>query len=158
MNGKCRKILGWIIILIVFLIPLTVYFYQFHYLSDDPNDWGAFGAYVGGVYSVFVAIFVIMLTRSLEKKDQIQKDKQATAKALYKQIVEVKETMKQNSIDKLVKDINASELYLPEKLIKKLRALYDSFVESKANSAGADYNQVSDVLGDLKDIYNEYGF
>lgn len=158
MNGKCRKILGWIILLIVFLIPLTVYFYQFHYLSDDPNDWGAFGAYVSGVYSVFVAIFVIMLTRSLEKKDQIQKDKQATAKALYKQIVEVKETMKQNSIDKLVKDINASELYLSEKLIKKLRALYDSFVESKANSAGADYNQVSDVLGDLKDIYNEYGF
>lgn len=155
MNKKCKKTLRWIITLAVFLIPLTVYFYQFHYLSDDPNDWGAFGSYIGGVYSVFVAILVIMLTRSLEKKDQIQKNKREAASALYQQIVKVKDSMNQNSIDKLVKDINASELYLSEKLIKKLRSLYDSFVESKAKDVSADYNQISDVLGDLKDIYND---
>lgn len=51
-----------IIIFLIFLL-LSLYFMKFHNgLSEDSNDWGNFGDYIGGVCSVIVAIFAILFS------------------------------------------------------------------------------------------------
>ncbi|MFS7361434.1 hypothetical protein AB6896_21620 [Rahnella inusitata] len=47
-------------------IPLLIYFITFHHpLSSNPQDWAAFGSYLGGVYSSlfgFLSVLVLVAT------------------------------------------------------------------------------------------------
>ena len=46
----------------IFVIPLGVYFYKFHgSLSNDFNNWGAFGSYLAGVYSLLVSLITLRI-------------------------------------------------------------------------------------------------
>ncbi len=60
-----RKILIAVIILCA-LIPLVIYFIKFDStLSPNPQDWGAFGSYIGGVYSTlfgFLSVLILVIT------------------------------------------------------------------------------------------------
>jgi len=47
-------------------LPLLIYFITFHYpLSSNPQNWAAFGSYLGGVYSTlfgFLSVLVLVAT------------------------------------------------------------------------------------------------
>lgn len=147
----------WFVIVSVFISPIMVYCAHFwgYSISDEPADWASFGDYVGGVYSIIVTILVIFLTRSLDKKDEKQRNKANAAKELYDQITKIAENNNQNSISKLVRDINQSELFLPEGLVNQLRSLYDSFQLAHDGNGALDVDLKKRVLTRLKDIYNE---
>ncbi|WP_315708509.1 hypothetical protein [Brenneria uluponensis] len=55
--------------LIVFVIPLALYFIIFHKsLSSESSEWAAFGSYIGGVYGpIFALASVIVLVVTLFK-------------------------------------------------------------------------------------------
>lgn len=53
----------FIILFLFIFLSLSLYFMKFHNgLSEDSNDWGNFGDYIGGVCSVIVAIFAILFS------------------------------------------------------------------------------------------------
>ena len=62
---------GMLIVALLTIAPILVYSCQFRNLeiSDSPGDWGTFGDYVGGVYTVIVVILAVILSRVLEKED-----------------------------------------------------------------------------------------
>lgn len=73
------KLILWLItpIAILFAItPLLIYFHMFNSkLSSNPQDWGAFGSYLGGVYSTLfgsLSVFALLLTLNEMKKANIQ--------------------------------------------------------------------------------------
>lgn len=60
---NCKRWIGGTIAIAVFVLPIFVYFLNFHGgFSNDHSDWSAFGDYIGGVYSVIVAILLFYLT------------------------------------------------------------------------------------------------
>lgn len=53
----------FIILFLLIIFSLSLYFIKFHNgLSENSNDWGNFGDYIGGVCSVIVAIFAILFS------------------------------------------------------------------------------------------------
>ncbi|KAA8727565.1 hypothetical protein F4W05_13160 [Ewingella americana] len=76
------KLILWLIIPIAILFaitPLLIYFHTFNSrLSSNPQDWGAFGSYLGGVYSTLfgsLSVFALLLTLNEMKKANIQERK-----------------------------------------------------------------------------------
>jgi len=63
---KTRQKLLFSIAIIFLVIPLLTYFFKFRNpLSDNPQDWAAFGSYLGGVYSAlfgFLSVLVLVAT------------------------------------------------------------------------------------------------
>lgn len=64
----------WIIIAIILLLPIISYVFYFRNnpISSFPEDWGSFGDYIGGCYSIFTAIMTIVITYYLHKQNSKQ--------------------------------------------------------------------------------------
>ncbi|BEO30092.1 MAG: hypothetical protein E7J62_12870 [Serratia marcescens] len=63
---KIASLIAILITTLIFLAPLLLYFYTFHYsLSSDPNKWSVFGSYFGGVYgplATIISVIVLVIT------------------------------------------------------------------------------------------------
>ena len=70
---KMHKWIEYAVAILVVTMPLAVYVIHFYDypISENPSDWADFGSYIGGIYSIIVAILVVYLTRDLSKKDAI---------------------------------------------------------------------------------------
>lgn len=159
--GRYSKIIWkwikWPTVILVFISPVLFYYLAFHDypISRNPEDWASFGGYIGGIYSVFVTILVIFLSRLLEKSDDKQKNKALIAKELFEQINKIYHSNNQLSINKFVKDIERGELFLPDGLIRMLKNLLDSFQSAHDSNGTVDMELKKNVLQRLKDVYNE---
>lgn len=156
----------WLIIIIctIFTIaPICVYFWTFrsYSISDDPNDWGVFGDYIGGIYGGFftclITILAIYLARALTKRDLRQFKTSAAAEKLYKQICVIENNgYNLNSINKLLRDIKECELYFPDKeFIEQLGRLYDQFVEQNGGTGTVDEELKNYIITQLKVYYEQ---
>lgn len=159
---KCRKICFYVSVFIITALPIVLYIINFgnskkYALSDDPADWGAFGDYFGGVYSVIVAVFVIYLARKLNKEDNKRNEIINAAKQLYQQIIQVENSKYNlNSITKLQRDVIKYEMYIPEKMTNELMELADMYVLVNNDNGAYDLKLKNQVLSDLKYIYDAY--
>ena len=70
----------WIGGILLLIAPIVVWMFQFGNcsISENPEDWGFFGDYIGGVYTVIVTFFAIHLTRYLQNRD-VERNKAKTA-------------------------------------------------------------------------------
>lgn len=155
---KFKKSLKSLLFFLLFVSPISVYIYHFHdyEISKNPSDWGNFGDYIGGVYSILVTVLAIYLSRILSKKDIIQMQKQAAAEYLYKEICKIKSNnVNLNSVVRFQKDINTNSIYLPDNLVKKLIKLADNFIEHKSGGKQLNLQLETTVLNELKQLYNE---
>lgn len=145
-----------IVIAVILIFPLTIYFIKFGggILSDDPADWGVFGDYVGGVYSILVTVLAIYLARALGKKDEKQKKSVIAAEQLYQQIQTIENSNNRNSITKLQRDIRKNELYISDDLKNDLVKLADEFLEENDGNGAVDIDLKASVLDELKKLYN----
>lgn len=93
------------VLILISLIPIGFYIYNFGGcdFSKDPNDWGVFGDYIGGVYSVVITILVVYISRNLEKRDEEKRYKKEKLRAVYMQITSIqqKPEVNQNKLTKL---------------------------------------------------------
>ena len=121
-------------LVLLMIIPVALYVIKFggYKISDDPQDWGVFGDYIGGVYTVLVTLFAIYLTRNLEKRDAERAKAKAAVSAIYEQLAKINyQHVDLSSADKLLRLTKENELYLPQYLIEKLIELHDDYVEAK---------------------------
>ena len=116
------------------LAPLGVYVANFgrYAISKDPADWGTFGDYIGGVYTVLVTVFAIYLTRHLEKHDVERNKARMAVGTLYEQIGKIDyQHVDKRSVNKLLRLTKENELYIPTYLFIKLTELHDDYLEAK---------------------------
>lgn len=157
---KDSRWLTIIICMIFALSPMGIYCWKFknYSISDNPADWGVFGDYVGGIYGGFfvclITLLAIYLARALTKKDQRQLKTSAAAEKLYKQICIIENNnLNLNSINKLLRDIKESELYLDKEFIEQLGKLYDQFVEQNGGTGTVDMELRNYIMTQLKAYY-----
>ena len=94
---KCKVLRAGGIVLILCLVVVGVYFYEFHgMLSDKAETWGAFGDFVGGICSLFLTAMNIWifyeLTKTIAKQDsEREQDKQEYEKLKQRVLIQSEE-------------------------------------------------------------------
>ena len=153
----CIIILG----VIVLFVPIGIYYLFFRdcAISNNPNDWGVFGDYLGGiyggVYSVVVTILAIYLGRALAKKDSRKEKQKQAAETLLRQIKTIESNnYNLHSIKKLKKEINLNELYISD-LLDDLIALSDQFQMQKDGTGIVDMEMKDNLMSQLKELYEQ---
>ena len=155
-----NNMLSWLrshfllILIVVAVLPILIYVLMFHSysLSDDPADWGVFGDYIGGVYSVLIALLVVYITRNLTRRDEEKRLKKEALREVYKQITNIqqKQTVDQRKLPKLYKLIEDSKLFIDDDFYERLKGLANEFGER-----GRNRQMEMDVLEELKEEYAE---
>lgn len=140
----------WIIVII---LPIGLYYFKFHAFewSNKPEDWGVFGDYIGGVYSVIIAVLVVYLARNLNRKDEEQRLRRESLREVYYQIVSIQQNQQpnQNKVTKLYRLIEQCKLFIDDDFYDRLKALANVFGEYKR-----DREMEKDLLDEVK---SEYG-
>ena len=140
------------ILIVLAIIPLVFYFCKFHSynLSDDPADWGVFGDYIGGVYSVLIAILVVYITRNLNKRDEEKRLKKEALREVYMQItkIQMNQTVNQNKLTKLFRLIEESKLFIDDDFYDRLKKLANYLGDH-----GRNRQMEMDILEELKGEY-----
>ena len=153
-----RKQVTWkgLVAAILLVLPVVLYVMQFrkHKISDNPEDWGVFGDYIGGVYTVLVTFFAIYLTRSLQKRDAEKNKARAAVSVIYEQIGKIDyQHVDMRSVNKLLRLTKENELYVPQYLFDKLTDLYDDYVVAKDNPHKFNKQNELSVKKQLKQLY-----
>ena len=154
---KNSKRIQKVLIIVLLLIPLISYVLKFGgtSLSDNPQDWGVFGDYVGGVYSILVSILAIFLARIIDRKDSEAKSRKDAIQKINKQILLIKNNhYNRKSVSKLLRLISEYQIFLPKELYDRLKQLYDYYL-LKNEDKQCVYSQLeSIILQELKQLYN----
>lgn len=150
---RLRKILSYVLIFLIFLIPIAVYFIHFcgYSISDNPSDWGVFGDYIGGIYNVLVAILIFILSYRLEKDNKRRAKLMNAAEEITKQIGKIKGSgNKIKSTEKLITLVISKKLLFDSSLYEQLTELTDNY--QRANKKEEDINDALEkkVLRNLK--------
>lgn len=153
----CRNI-TWrkLVAVILLILPVVLYVMQFgkYKISDNPADWGVFGDYIGGVYTVLVTFFAIYLTRSLQKRDAEKNKAKAAVSVIYEQIGKIDyHHVDMRSANKLLRLTKENELYVPQYLFDKLTELYDDYVVAKDEPHKFNKQKELNVKKQLKQLY-----
>jgi hypothetical protein len=138
--------------------PIGIYIFYFwdHPISNNPTDWGVFGDFIGGVYSVIVTILAVYLARALTKRDHKREKQFKAAETLYNQITTIENNnYNRNSIEKLKRDIHSNELYLEPSITNDIIKLADQFLEQKDGTGIVEYEFRDYVMSQLKDLYEQ---
>lgn len=156
-NWLCNHV-TWkrLIALILLISPVVLYVMQFggYEISDNPADWGVFGDYIGGVYTVLVTFLAIYLSRSLQKRDAEKYKAKAAVSVIYEQIGKIDyQHVDMRSVNKLLRLTKENELYVPQYLFDKLTDLYDDYVVAKTNPHRFNKQNELNVKKQLKKLY-----
>ena len=156
----CSTITNWMkshflmILIVAAMLPILIYVLRFHdyELSDNPADWGVFGDYIGGVYSVLIALLVVYITRNLSRHDEEKRLKKEALREVYKQITNIqqKQTVDPRKLPKLYKLIEDCKLFINNDFYERLKGLANEFGER-----GRNRQMEMDVLEELKEEYAE---
>lgn len=120
------------------IVPILIYVIRFHSynFSKDPADWGTFGDYIGGVYSVLLSIIAIYVTYMISNREDKAKEKRKVITELYKQVSKIKsEDVDLIRVNNIVSLTESQKHLLP-------KVLYTDIIKY------SDY---------LKEIYNQPG-
>lgn len=148
----------WIGGFLLLIAPIAVWLIQFGNcsISDNAEDWGFFGDYIGGVYTVIVTFFAIHLTRYLQNRD-IERNKAKSAYgSLYEQICKINyQQVDLLSVKRLLRLTNEYELYIPTDVYGKLTELYDDYVVAKDNPDTFQLEKEVQLKSRLKKLYDQ---
>ncbi|MCQ2740343.1 MAG: hypothetical protein MJ237_09010 [bacterium] len=154
--NSMKKIYLWLLGFLFLLAPVGIYIIKFSNLkiSDMPSDWGIFGDYMGGVYSVIVVILGAILTYYCMYKDRRRKNVEYAIKEIYSKIKQLDKYYSDESAASFQVLISEQELFLPKNLFENLKRLSDKYVSSQ--NGIVDEPLKEEVLNELKDLYNEF--
>lgn len=142
---------------LILAIPLLVYILQFgsYDISNNPSDWGTFGDYIGGIYTVLVTFLAIYLTRYLEKRDTERNKAKTAVGSIYEQIGKIDyHHINLNSVKKFLRIVKENELYIPSALFERLTDLYDDYVEAKSEPNKFNLQKEEEIKKQLKKLYD----
>lgn len=147
--------LFYLAIILVLCAPVLLYVWHFknYDISDNPADWGNFGDYIGGVYSVLVALTVCILSYKIDARGKRKDKARECAAEIYKQIVTIKSN-KYNlrSSGKLLALVSNANLFLPQRVCDEIEALANNYMSFKNDGAIINETLENNTLKDLKKI------
>ena len=123
----------------VAIIPFVVYLWKFrsYEISDNPEDWGVFGDYIGGFGSLMVSALAIYASLIIQRRSDRHHEKRQVLTNIYNQVKELKfrKDASISQIDGLFRFASENDIYLSKEL----------------------YKLVVDYTDDLKDYINGNG-
>ena len=158
MNRIKRRFVNWkrwiggAVTIVVFVLPILVYFLNFHSgFSNDHSDWSAFGDYIGGVYSVIVAILLFYLTINANFSAEKRNEKKEALIEIYEYIVDVSEDDAGLEHNKVLRKLAVKKrLYISEEVYNKVIQFADYYIELNGDRTRRDPNRINEILNELK--------
>lgn len=101
------------LLILIGCFTISLYFLIFHGgLSNNQDDWGNFGAYIGGIASIFNVIIFTWLTISIQKAgDEERKNDREHSKLLLITHIRKEEII---NLERVLNDVlQITDLYLP---------------------------------------------
>ncbi len=146
-----KRWIGGAIVIVVFVLPILVYFVNFHSgFSNDHSDWSAFGDYIGGVYSVIVAILLFYLTINANFSAEKRNEKKEALKEIYEYIVDVSEEEANSENRRTLRKLaQKKRLYISEDLYKGIIEFADYYIELEYDRSKRDPNRINSILEEL---------
>lgn len=142
----------------VMFLPASVYLSQFwnHPFSEDPNMWGVFGDYIGGVYNVLSSILIAVITYRLSKMKTSREHTAEIANDILSQI----DVMRNNhyhhkSVTKFFSMVRKNEFYFSELLKNSLYELHDSYTRHRVEKIPINDGLEKSVIKQLKRMAND---
>ena len=151
------KYIKYFLIGVVALAPLGYYVWWFRdaSISNDPGDWASFGSYIGGLYSILVAVLVVYLARELSIRDEVTSKKKAAIEALYQQIIKIKsDKVDTRLVNRVYHLLEENKLYITDAVYDEIKNLADYFLEVKSGDRAVDFKKEDLVKEHLRAIYN----
>lgn len=146
---------------IVSFVPLIAFICEFggNGISDDLDDWSKFGDYIGGVYSIVIAILAIFLARRLDKKDRRQVKLQQIIYEIYDQFIRMQNCPNHqlaNSVNKFFRIIDKHRIYLTDDQTQKLQRAGDYFLSVASKELERDNEYEQDIKDYLNVLYHDF--
>lgn len=155
---KQNWVKGVVLLLLIFM-PIMVYVFRFSGtgFSDNPADWGTFGDYIGGVYSVVLTIVLVYVTHVINKRDNESNECKKAIKEIYCMITQI-DTSKINLdlIHQIYRCIDANSLHLRKDIREKMIREMDYYVCVARDPKMLDGGREERFKEVLKIYYNEY--
>lgn len=158
--GKIKKYKLALLIIATAIFPIFAYWLQFHKygISHDTSDWGTFGDYIGGVYSVVLTIVLAYITYIINKRDLHQKEKREIIKSIYKQVSNLQsDQIDINKVNELTSYIIGNELVLSPTIFYRLIRITDYYKVVANDSSQINISHEQNIMELLKSYYNEPG-
>lgn len=138
-------------------IPIIAYVVNFWGapISDDPTEWSEFGGYIGGVYSIIMALVVVYLTRTLAIHDEQASKRRKAIDEIYHQVIKIKRNnININSVNKIYTLLNQNKLYITDQTYKRITTLANYFLEVKDGTSAINIPFEEEAISYLKNIYD----
>lgn len=150
----------WLLLLAILacIIPIIIYMIRFsgHEFSKDPSDWGTFGDYVGGVYSVLLSIIAIYVTYMISGREDKSREKRKILTELYKTIISIKsEEVDLNKVNKIVSLADSNQLLLPKVVYADIIRYSDYLKEIYGKPAKIDLHTEKRIKDELIEVISE---
>lgn len=157
MSIKKKITLKKVLLVVLLLTPIVLYFLIFcDGFSYNHADWGAFGDYIGGVYSVIVALLLFFLTNKIENYRESRNVKKKAIEELYNYIVDVsEEEANENNAVKLRKLVNKNRLFIPPSLYEKIIEFSDYYIVLSKNPEAIEPFRIDTILDELISNYSD---
>lgn len=146
------------IVMLMLILPVIVYGYHFREndWSSSPSDWGAFGDYIGGVYSVVLTIVLVYVTYTMNRKNDERKECKKAIKDIYKMILELNTSnIDLEQIHKIIRSIDANSLHMSSEMSNKLIREMDYYICVAADMGLIDLAKEEKIKAMLRFYYNE---
>ena len=151
---NCKKIIQISLVAVFVLLPIIIFLINFssQSFSDEIEEWGAFGDYIGGIYSVYISIGLYLLSRKLGKTDERRNKQRLHIEKLYEIIRLINNDSTENAqlLNDFLNEIASAELYLSDDVIKRIIELQDNYALASKNPGDLDVELEKEVLCMLK--------
>lgn len=146
-------------LMILFCLPIIIYVYNFggRRFSENPADWGTFGDYVGGVYSVVLTLALVYVSYTINRKTEENKECKKAIKEIYTIVSKIQSVdVNLEEVHGILRCIDENSLHLSKEVREKLIHEMDYYIciaNNKSLINGKTEERIKDVL---KQLYNEY--
>lgn len=147
----------YIVVGIVCCLPILFFIINFsgQSISNDSTDWGTFGDYISGTYSVVIALLIVYITKQVNRKEEINRKRMSAVELIYSQLAKIDSNhIDIRSANKLTRDILGAKLFLPESLFGNLIQFTDYLKEVKDDIDKQDLRYEASVNDLLKNYYD----
>lgn len=146
-------------IISVLIIPIAIYILHFsrNDWSYEPADWGSFGDFIGGVYSVILTILLVYVTYTIERKSEEVKECRNAIKEIYRMVLEIdSQNINIDYIHKIIRCIEANSLHLSNTIYDNLIREMDYYICVAGDKNKIDLKKEQKIKDMLKFYYNEH--
>ena len=153
MKYKTKRILVICFIILIVLFPIAFYCYNFrrYSLSNNPEYWGFFGDYIGGVYSVVLTMALFYISYLLNKQEIGYRKLSNAVKEIYDLIPSTNSRkIDIKKINKLNRLIDVYENVLPKNIYEDLINISNYYREIENDPSKRDKHREEDIKDALK--------